>query len=68
MLKLVIKTFLFFFVTTSSYGYLGPGIGGGALAATLGFIIAILAAVFGLIWFPIKKFINKKKIKKNKLT
>ena len=54
------------FLTTKTFAYVGPGLGGGIIAATLGIIIAILAAFFGIIWFPIKRFINNKKKKKNK--
>ena len=35
--------------------------GGGFIAATLGIIIAIFAMLFGILWFPIKRFFNKKK-------
>ena len=30
--------FLFFFVSMPSYAYIGPGMGGGAIAAILGFL------------------------------
>ena len=65
MLRLILITFLFFFLNNPSYAYLGPGVGGGIIAATLGVIIAILAALFGLIWFPIKKILAKRKNNKN---
>ena len=71
MLKLILITFFLFIYSSLSFAYLGPGIGGGIIAATLGIIIAILAALFGLIWFPVKKLINKRKenqIKKSKKT
>ena len=58
---------LFLISSTPSFAYLGPGIGGGILAATLGVIIAILAAIFGLLWFPLKRILKKrKKEKENK--
>ena len=67
MYKLIlINFFLIFIISSNSYAYLGPGIGGGAIAATLGIIIAIFAAMFGLIWFPIKRLIKKRKEKKEK--
>ena len=65
MFRLILITFLFFFLTSPSYSYLGPGVGGGIIAATLGVIIAILAAIFGLIWFPLRKYLIKKKNNKN---
>ena len=43
----------------------GIGIGGGALAATLGIVISIFAVLFGLIWFPVKRLIKKRKEKKD---
>tara|TARA_Y100000591_G_C21441389_1_gene501645 strand:+ start:223 stop:441 length:219 start_codon:yes stop_codon:yes gene_type:complete len=64
MYKLILITLIFFSLITSSNAYLGPGIGGGVIAATLGIIVAILAALFGLIWFPIKKLLKNRKKKK----
>ena len=67
MLKLVLLIIVFFSLITTSHAYLGPGIGGGVLMATLGIIIAILAALFGLIWFPIKRLLQKKSKKNEKI-
>ena len=61
MYKLILTTFLFFLLTTSSFAYLGPGVGGGVIAATVGVIVAIFAALFGLIWFPVKRLLKKRK-------
>ncbi len=66
MYKLILICFLTFIISTSSFAYLGPGVGGGVIAATLGIIIAIFAAVFGLIWFPIKRILKKNREKKEK--
>ena len=61
-------TFLIIFFTllfeNLALAYLGPGMGGGVIAATIGIIIAIFAALFGIIWFPIKRLIKKKKAQK----
>ena len=60
MLKL--NLFIIFILFPNiSYAYLGPGMGGGFIAATIGIIIAIFAMLFGILWFPIKRFFNKKK-------
>lgn len=67
MFRLILSTiviFLFFFKLSLAHAYLGPGIGGGVIAATLGIIVAIFAALFGLIWFPLKRIFKKKKEKK----
>ena len=68
MYKLILTTLLFFFIITSSHAYLGPGVGGGVVVATIGVIVAIFAALFGLIWFPVKRLLKKKKIEKRKPT
>ena len=65
MYKLIFITILFYTISTPSNAYLGPGVGGGIIAATIGVIIAILAAVFGLIWFPIKRILKKRKERKH---
>ena len=51
-------------IPTPSFAYLGPGVGGGMIAATIGVIVAIFAALFGLIWFPVKRLLKKRKEKK----
>lgn len=62
MYKLII--FFYFIFTNLSHAYLGPGMGAGILTATLGVILAILALIFGVIWFPLKRLIKRKKEKK----
>ena len=65
MFNIILKTiFIFFSFVSVAYAYLGPGIGGGIIAATLGVVIAIFAAIFGLIWFPLKRFLKRRKKKK----
>lgn len=63
MYKLALNSILFYLFCTPVFAYLGPGMGGGVIAATLGIIVAIFAALFGLIWFPLKRLIKKKKKK-----
>jgi len=50
-------------LTTDAFAYLGPGIGGGVILATVGIIVAFFAALVGLVWFPLKRLIKKLKIK-----
>lgn len=45
--------------------YIGPGMGGGLIAATIGIVVAIIAALFGILWFPLKRLWIKIKAKKN---
>jgi len=55
--------FIFFLLTNYSYSYLGPGIAGGTIVAVVGFIVAIIAAIFGILWFPIKRILKNRKKK-----
>ena len=64
MFKLISSSIIFCLITTYSFAYLGPGVGGGVIVATIGIIVAIFAALFGLIWFPIKRLLKKRKEKK----
>ena len=49
------------------YAYVGPGIGGGLIASVLGFIGAFFLALFGILYYPIKRMIkSRKKDKYNK--
>ena len=63
------KLILFLLFLTLSFeanAYIGPGMGGGLIAAFIGIIVAIITLIFGIIWFPLKRFFNKKKEKKEK--
>tara|TARA_Y100001935_G_C17082242_1_gene396914 strand:+ start:458 stop:682 length:225 start_codon:yes stop_codon:yes gene_type:complete len=70
MSKITIITLLVLFsLSSTAYAYIGPGMGGGIILATIGIVIAIFAAIFGIIWFPIKRLIQKRKEKKqNKIS
>ena len=60
---------LFNLIAVPAYAYIGPGMGGGIIAVTLGIILAIFIAIFGIIYFPIKRFLknrNKKSDNKEK--
>ncbi len=65
MFKLIFSSTIFCLITTSSFAYLGPGVGGGVIAATIGIIVAIFAALFGLIWFPVKRLLKNKREKRS---
>lgn len=67
MSKITIATLLILISLSSNvYAYIGPGMSGGIILATIGIVIAIFAAIFGIIWFPIKRLIQKRKEKKQK--
>ena len=66
MLKIILIFLYFILFSNPSYAYLGPGVGGGVIAATIGIIIAIFVALFGIIWFPLKRLIKKLKTNEDK--
>jgi uncharacterized membrane protein len=64
MAKIILFIFLFL-ISLPSYAYIGPGMGGGVLAAIFGFFAAILLALFAILYYPIKRAIKNKKNKKS---
>tara|TARA_B110000967_G_C18885867_1_gene563936 strand:- start:1385 stop:1606 length:222 start_codon:yes stop_codon:yes gene_type:complete len=63
MNKLILCLSLFL-ISMPSYAYLGPGVGGGAIAAVIGFFAAIFLALWGILYYPIKRALKNKKEKK----
>ena len=60
------KSILFislFLISLPSYAYIGPGMGGGVIAAIVGFFAAILLGLWGILYYPIKRAL---KIRKDK--
>lgn len=45
----------------AAMAYVGPGAGIVALGALIALAIAIVAALFGFLWFPIKRFLKQRK-------
>ena len=44
------------------FAYIGPGMGGGVIAAIFGIIAAFFLGLWGILYYPIKRaFKNKKK-------
>lgn len=44
-----------------AYAYVGPGLGLGAIGALFGGIVALLLAIVGVVWYPIKRVLKKRK-------
>ena len=61
----LILLFLFLILSFPPYAYIGPGMSGGVIAAVLGVIVAIFAAIFGIFYFPLKRFLKNRKKKIN---
>ena len=49
------------------FAYLGPGMGGGVIAAIFGIIAAFFLGLWGILYYPIKRALKNKK-KKNTLS
>ena len=64
------KTILFlslFLISLPSYAYIGPGMSGGVFAAVVGFFAAVLLGLWGILYYPIKRALKKRKDKKMSL-
>ena len=48
-------------ISSPVFAYIGPGMGGGLLAAVLGVIGAVLLALFGILYYPIKRMLKNRK-------
>ena len=53
---------LILFNLSPLFAYIGPGMGGGVIAAIFGIIAAFFLGLWGILYYPIKRaFKNKKK-------
>ena len=63
MIKILI--FLFVFLNVSPcLAYIGPGMGGGVIAAIFGIIAAFFLGLWGILYYPIKRALKNKNKKK----
>lgn len=51
-------------ISLAIFLYIGPGMGGGFIAAILGIIISFFLALFAILWYPFKRLIAKFRKKK----
>ena len=67
MLTALIKSIMIFetiFNSTLIFSYLGPGMGGGVIAAIFGIIAAFFIGLWGILYYPIKRALKNRKKKK----
>ena len=50
------------------FAYIGPGMGGGVIAAIFGIIAAFFLGLWGILYYPIKRALKNKKVKKKMLS
>ena len=48
-------------VQQPAMAYVGPGTGIAALGALLAIIVGVIAALFGFLWYPLKRLLKKRK-------
>ena len=56
-----------FFIFSSAnllFAYIGPGMGGGVIAAIFGIIAAFFLGLWGILYYPLKRAFKNKKRKK----
>ena len=65
MKKITSFTILFLLTLNSSvFAYIGPGMGGGLIAGVLGVVGAVFLALFGILYYPIKRLVKNRQKKK----
>jgi hypothetical protein len=52
---MVVATILVALVPSDAEAYIGPGAGLSAFGALLALVVALIVAVFGFVWYPIKR-------------
>lgn len=52
---------LVIFIQQPAMAYVGPGTGIAALGAFLAIVAGVIAAIFGFLWYPIKRLLRKRK-------
>ncbi len=57
---------MLFLLITHIITYIGPGMGGGIIAAILGILTAFVLSLIAIFWYPIKKIIRFLKSKLGK--
>ena len=60
MKRLPVAVFLLS-LAASAEAYVGPGMGLGVIAAVVGFLTAILLALAGMVWYPMKRMLRGKR-------
>ncbi len=46
-------------LTQPALAYIGPGAGLGAIALTVAVVLGLLFLFFGLVWYPLKRYLRK---------
>ena len=57
-----------FYAFAALFSYIGPGMGGGIIAAIFGIITAFFFGLWGILYYPVKRALKNKRRKKNMLS
>ena len=49
------------FIAVEAFAYVGPGAGISAIGSLLALIGAVLLAIIGFVWYPVKRMIKRRK-------
>ena len=61
-LNIIIIFFCLLMATPNpAFAYIGPGAGLGAIAVTIALLLGVFLLVMGLVWYPLKRMLKKKK-------
>lgn len=60
-----VSLFIFFTYENILLAYIGPGLALGTVAISIGIILVILFLIIAILYYPIKKFFQKYKNKKD---
>ena len=60
-MKKIILIIALLSISSPAFAYIGPGMGSGVIAAIFGVIGALLLALFGILYYPIKRMLKNRK-------
>ena len=60
-MKIINLIIILLSISSPAVAYIGPGMGGGVIAAVLGVVGAVLLALFGILYYPIKRMLKNRK-------
>lgn len=59
-LPVTVPALLVLTLSAPAHAYVGPGAGLGVIGTLIGIVAAIVLAMFGLLWYPLKRAFGKK--------
>lgn len=48
-------------IASPADAYIGPGAGAGTIAVVLGVLASIVMAFFAILWYPVKRFLKRRR-------